>query len=100
MTRKCSIENKKGIQTGNNVSHSNRKTKRKFYPNIQAISLYSEILNSDVRMKLARSTIRSIEKRDGLDSYMISMSNSNLTVEGKRLKKRLLKAQEKKREAK
>ena len=73
MARRCSITGK-GVQTGNNVSHSHRKTRRRFLPNVHQTSLYSEALGRMVRLKLAVSGVRTIEHKGGLDAYLIATS--------------------------
>jgi len=92
MARRCSITGK-GVQTGNNVSHSKRRTRRRFLPNIQQASLYSEALGRAVRLKLAASGIRTIEHKGGLDAYLLGTADKKLTDEAIRLKKQIAKAQ-------
>lgn len=92
MARRCSITGK-GVQTGNNVSHSKRRTRRRFLPNIQQASLYSEALGRAVRLKLAASGIRTIEHKGGLDAYLLGTADKKLTDEAIRLKKEIAKAQ-------
>lgn len=92
MARRCSITGK-GVQTGNNVSHSKRRTRRRFLPNIQQASLYSEALGRAVRLKLAASGIRTIEHKGGLDAYLLGTADKKLTDEAIRLKKEISKAQ-------
>ena len=91
MARRCSITGK-GVQTGNNVSHSNRKTRRRFLPNVQQTSLYSEALGRMVRLKLAASSIRTIEHKGGLDAYLMGTAEKRLTAEAIRLRKEIAKA--------
>jgi len=92
MARRCSITGK-GVQTGNNVSHSKRRTRRRFLPNIQQASLYSEALGRAVRLKLATSGIRTIKHKGGLDAYLLGTADKKLTDEAIRLKKEISKAQ-------
>ena len=91
MARRCSITGK-GVQTGNNVSHSQRKTRRRFLPNVHRTSLYSEALGRTVRLKLSASGIRTIEHKGGLDSYLTGTADKMLTEEAVRLKKRIARA--------
>lgn len=91
MARRCGLTGK-GVQTGNMVSHSKRKTRRRFLPNVQNVSLISDILGVKVPLFVTASTLRSIEINGGLDDYMLTTANSKLTVEGLSLKKRLKKA--------
>ena len=91
MSRKCIIT-KKGVLSGNNVSHSNRKTRRRFLPNIQKISLMSDALGRAIRMKISTNGVKTIDHNEGLDNYLISTSNSKLSVEARSLKKKIMRA--------
>jgi len=91
MARRCSITGK-GVQTGNNVSHSKRRTRRRFLPNVHQTSLFSEALNRMVRLKLSASSIRTIEHKGGLDAYLAGTADKKLTDEAIRLKKEIAKA--------
>ena len=71
MTKKCELTGKQSI-TGNNVSHANNKTKRKFFPNLQSVSLYSENLDAKLSFKIATSTLRTVEKLGGIDKFLIN----------------------------
>jgi len=92
MARRCSLTGK-GVLTGNNVSHANNKTRRRFLPNIQDRDLYSEALGQSVRVRLAAATVRTIEKRGGFDSFLLGARDASLPPELVRLKKRLRAAQ-------
>jgi large subunit ribosomal protein L28 len=83
------------VQAGNNVSHANNKTRRRFLPNLQVTTLLSDVLGS-VRMRLSTRAIRTIEHNGGLDSYLLSQTDAKLTTEGLELKRRLQKATAKK----
>lgn len=91
MARRCSIDVNKKTLSGNNVSHSNRKTRRIFLPNIQMISFFSDILQKNFKLRIASKTIRSIEHNGGLDSYLLNTGNSKLTTLAKKIKSQLLK---------
>lgn len=93
MARKCALTGK-GAQTGNNVSHSHRKTRRRFLPNVQSVSLQSEALGRAVSMKVTASTLRTVEHNGGLDSYLLGTSNRKLTEEAVSLKRKIQKAAE------
>lgn len=88
MARRCMITGK-GVQAGNNVSHANNKTRRRFLPNLQRISLQSETLGEAVRLRLTTNALRTIEKNGGLDAWLLDTSNSKLTTEARRLKRRI-----------
>ena len=91
MARRCSVTGK-GVMSGNNVSHAHNKTRRRFLPNLQIASLYSETLGSAVRLKLSAAALRTIEHKGGLDAYVDDTPASRLPAELRTLKKRLTKA--------
>lgn len=91
MSRRCDLTGIT-IQSGNNVSHSNRKTRRKFYPNVQNVSLQSEALGQPIKLKVAVQTLRSIDHNNGIDAYLLSTSGLKLTETGRKLKKQIKKA--------
>jgi large subunit ribosomal protein L28 len=90
MARKCPVTGK-GVQVGHNVSHSNIKTKRRFLPNLQTTSLLSDTLGP-VRLRLSAAAIRTIEKNGGLDAFLKAKSDSQLSPEIRRLKRRIVHA--------
>ena len=94
MARRCELTGKT-VQSGNNVSHANNKTRRRFLPNLQEISLTSELLGI-VRLRLSTRAIRTIEHNGGLDAFLLSQNDSKLTTEGLALKRRLQRATAKK----
>lgn len=93
MSRRCEIT-EKGVLSGNNVSHSNRKSKRRFLPNMQEVSLQSEMLNQTIRMRIAASTLRTIDHNGGLDNYLMTTHSKSLSEEARKLKSRIIKARE------
>ncbi|GBQ36510.1 50S ribosomal protein L28 [Gluconacetobacter azotocaptans] len=95
MSRRCQITGK-GVLTGNNVSHANNKSRRRFLPNLQETSLLSDILGSAVRLRLSTNGIRTVEHNGGLDAFLLSTPNRKLPTEAQALKRRILRAQEKK----
>ena len=94
MSRRCSITGK-GALVGHNVSHANNKTKRRFLPNLQTISLLSDALRGPVRLKLSVRAIRAIEHNGGLDPYLLGMPDGRLGDEARRLKRRIAAARRK-----
>jgi large subunit ribosomal protein L28 len=91
MARRCGITGK-GVQVGNNVSHANNKTKRRFMPNLQVTRLLSDTLGQQVRLRLTVNAIRTIEHNGGLDAFLLGTSDLKLPTEAKRLKRRIEKA--------
>ena len=98
MSRRCQITGK-GVLTGNNVSHANNKTRRRFLPNLQDASLLSDVLGLSVRMRLSTRAIRTIEQKGGIDAYLLGTPDGRLTPDGKALKRRVLRAQAKRSSA-
>jgi len=86
MVKRCSITNKKPM-SGNNVSHAVNKTKRRFLPNLQNVSFFSEILGKKVRLKVSSKGIKTVEKKGGIDNYVIMSKSSTLAPEVVKLKK-------------
>ena len=93
MSRRCNITGK-GVQSGNTVSHSNRKAKRRFLPNMQQVSLQSDALGQTIRMRITASTLRTIDHNGGLDNYLLTTHSKALSEEARMLKRRILKARE------
>ena len=91
MTKKCAITGK-GVMTGNNVSHSNRKSRRRFMPNVQNVTLTSDILGQQIRMRVTASTLRTIDHNGGLDGFLLKTHSSELSEEARKLKKRIVRA--------
>lgn len=93
MARRCPVTGK-GVQVGNNVSHSNRKTKRRFLPNLQTISLLSDAVGA-IRLRLSTNAIRTIEYKGGIDEFLKTTPDRKLSPEIRRLKRRIEGAAEK-----
>jgi len=87
MARRCILTGK-GVQVGNNVSHANNKTKRRFLPNLQRISVLSDTLGP-VRMRLSAAAIRTIEHKGGIDAFLRDTPDRKLSPEILRLKRRV-----------
>jgi large subunit ribosomal protein L28 len=90
MSRRCELTGK-AVQTGNKVSHSNRKTRRRFLPNLCRVTLISEALGRSVRLRLTASAIRSVEHRGGLDAFLLKASDTDLSVGALSLKREIAK---------
>jgi large subunit ribosomal protein L28 len=86
MSRRCEITGK-GVLSGNNVSHANNKTRRRFLPNLQASSLLSETLGRSIRLRLSTRAIRTIEHNGGIDAFLLGTNASKLTPRGRELKR-------------
>ena len=87
----CALTGKK-VMFGNNVSHSKRRTKRTFKPNVQKVTLTSDALGCNVSLDVAARTLRTVQKKGGLDAYLLDTEDRNLAEEGLRLKRRVMKS--------
>ena len=94
MARRCAATGR-GVQTGNNVSHANNKTRRRFLPSLHQVTLLSDVLRERVRLRVTTNGLRTIEKRGGLDAFLLSTPLAKLPPEAQSLKRRLKKAQAK-----
>ena len=90
MSKQCEISGKKPM-SGNNVSHANNRTKRRFIPNLQNVKLYSSTLQKYINLNITIRTMKTVEKNGGLDSYLIKTSNRNLAETALKIKKQILK---------
>ena len=93
MSRKCDITGK-GILTGNNVSHAHNKTRRRYLPNLQKVSLISDALGKTVSLRVSTAAIRTVEHKGGLDAFLLNARDADLTVDLRRLKKEIRKVTE------
>ena len=92
MSRRCELTGK-GVMTGNKVSHSNVKTRRRFLPNMHPASLYSETLGRCFRFRATSRALRSVEHRGGLDSFLAKANDAELSTRARQVKKQILTAQ-------
>jgi len=86
MSRRCAVTGK-GVQTGNNVSHANNKTRRRYLPNLQEASLVSDAIGGIVRLRLSTHALRSIEHNGGIDAFLVKARDVNPSLEARRLKR-------------
>jgi large subunit ribosomal protein L28 len=98
MSRRCQITGK-GVLTGNNVSHANNKTRRRYLPNLQEASIMSDALGTTVNLRVTTAGLRTIEHNGGLDAFLTDTPNRKLPAEAVALKRRVLKAREKRASA-
>ena len=98
MSRRCQITGK-GVLSGNNVSHANNKTRRRFLPNLQQASLTSDALGGQVHLRLTTNALRTIEHNGGLDAFLIDTPNRKLPEEAQALKRRIVRARDRREAA-
>jgi large subunit ribosomal protein L28 len=91
MSRRCQMTGK-GVLTGNNVSHANNRTRRRYLPNLQEASLLSEALGTSVRLRVSTGALRTIEHNGGLDAFLTTTPNRDLPEEAQALKRRIVRA--------
>jgi large subunit ribosomal protein L28 len=87
MARRCAITGK-GVLVGHNVSHANNKTKRRFLPNLQKVSVLSDVLGP-IRLRISAAAVRTIEHKGGIDSFLRATPDRELAPEIRRLKRRV-----------
>ena len=92
MSRRCELTGK-GPLVGHHVSHANNKKKRVFRPNLQTISLASEALGHDVRLKISMNALRSVDRSGGIDPFLLKSKDGVLSVKALRLKRQIAKKQ-------
>ena len=92
MSRRCELTGK-GPMSGHNVSHANNKTKRRFLPNLQDVSLQSEALGRSVKLRVSSAALRSVDHRGGLDAYLARAKDDELSSNAQKIKREIAKAQ-------
>ena len=95
MPRRCALSGK-SVQYGNNVSHANNKTKRRFMSNLQVGSVLSDALGHSVRLRITPRGMKTIEHNGGIDAYLLGTNDSKLSPEMMVLKRRVTSAKAKK----
>ncbi|WP_153771411.1 50S ribosomal protein L28 [Labrenzia sp. CE80] len=85
MARRCELSGK-DVMTGNNVSHANNRSRRRFLPNLCVVSLMSETLGESFQLRISAHALRSVEHRGGLDAYLAKASSDQLSLKARRIK--------------
>jgi len=92
MSRVCELTGK-GPMSGNNVSHANNKTKRRFLPNLTEVNLGSEILDRSFKLRVSNSALRTVDARGGLDAVLLRAKDDVLSPRALKIKREIAKAQ-------
>lgn len=92
MSRRCELTGK-GPMTGNNVSHANNKTRRRFLPNLQDVTLISDTLGRSFRFRVSSAALRTVDHRGGLDNFLTRAKEAELSASALKVKKDIEKAQ-------
>ena len=95
MSLKCEVCGKVPAN-GNRVSHANNKTKRKFIPNLQKASLYSEEIGKMLKFKVAVSSLRTVEKKGGIDDFLLNANEADLSLKAQKYKRVITSSRKKK----
>lgn len=90
MSRRCELTGK-AVLSGHKVSHSNRKTKRKFLPNLTNVTLLSDTLGRSIKLRVSTNALRTVEHRGGLDAFLMKASDAELSRDALAVKKELAK---------
>ena len=90
MSRRCELTGK-GVMTGNNVSHANNRTKRVFRPNLQEVSLASDSLGQDLKLKISMSALRTVDRLGGIDAFLLKAKDEELAPKMLELKRQIAK---------
>ncbi len=91
MARRCELTGKESLY-GHNVSHANNRTNRRFVPNLQKVTLHSNALRKDIKLRICTRALRSVQCNGGLDAYLLSRNDAKLAPVGLKLKHQIQKA--------
>jgi large subunit ribosomal protein L28 len=90
MSRSCELTGK-AVQSGNNVSHANNKTRRRFLPNLCSVTLISDALGQSYRLRVSAHALRTVEHRGGLDAFLLKARETDLSMRARLLKRQIAK---------
>ena len=94
MSRRCELSGK-AVQTGNTVSHANNKTRRRFLPNLNQVTLISDALRQNVHLRITSHALRSVEARGGLDAFLMKARDTDLSARALKLKRQISRTMDK-----
>ncbi|MEL6233994.1 MAG: 50S ribosomal protein L28 [Pseudomonadota bacterium] len=92
MSRRCELTGKT-VLTGNRVSHSNIKTRRRYLPNLNAVTLQSDVLGQSFRLRVSASALRTVDHRGGFDAFLAKADDAELSSRVLKIKKQIEKSQ-------
>jgi len=93
MARRCELTGK-DVMTGNNVSHANNKSRRRFLPNLCNVSLMSETLGETYKLRISAHALRTVEHRGGLDAFLLKASEGELSTKARLLRTEIKRRQQ------
>ena len=91
MSRRCELTGK-GPMTGNNVSHAHNRTRRRFLPNLNEVTLMSDTLGRSFRLRISAAALRTVDHRGGLDAFLARASDADLSPNALKIKRDIEKA--------
>ena len=91
MSRVCELTGK-GPMSGNTVSHANNKTRRRFLPNLNVVTLMSDALGQSFKLRISAAALRSVDHRGGFDAYLAKAKDEELSADALRIKRDIAKA--------
>ena len=92
MSRVCELSGK-GPMSGNNISHANNKTRRRFLPNLNDVTLMSDVLGQSFKLRVSAAALRTVDHRGGLDAFLAKAKDEELSDRALKIKKDIAKAQ-------
>lgn len=92
MSRVCELTGK-GPMSGNTVSHANNKNRRRFLPNLNEVTLISDVLGQSFKLRISAAALRSVDHRGGFDAYLAKAKDAELSADALRIKRDIAKAQ-------
>jgi len=91
MSRRCELTGK-SVMTGNNVSHAQNKTRRRFLPNLTHVTLHSDLLKQGFRLRVSAAALRTLDRRGGLDAFLLKAKDDVLSDRALKIKRAVSKA--------
>jgi len=92
MSRVCELTGK-GPMVGNNVSHAKNRTKRRFLPNLNDVTMASDALGRSFKFRVSAAALRTVDHRGGLDAFLAKSKDSELSASALKVKRDIAKAQ-------
>ncbi len=92
MSRVCELSGK-GPMTGNTISHANNKSRRRFLPNLNDVTLMSDVLGQSFKLRISAAALRTVDHRGGLDAFLAKAKDEELSGTALKIKKDIAKAQ-------
>ncbi len=91
MSRRCELTGK-GVMSGNNVSHAKNRTRRRFLPNLNEITLISDALGRPFQFRISADALRTVDHRGGLDAFLAKALDRELSAKALKVKKAIAKS--------